>query len=71
VDELAALRVSAITLPERYWLLVQTGDEVLDHREAVAFFAGARQTVIEGGDHGFRHFEAHLEGILRFAAGRP
>jgi predicted esterase YcpF (UPF0227 family) len=71
VEELAALRVMAITRPERYWLLVQTGDEVLDHREAVAFFAGARQTVIEGGDHGFRHFEAHLEGILRFADGRP
>jgi hypothetical protein len=68
-DELRALRVERITRPERYWLLVQTGDEVLDYREAVAFYAGAQQTVIEGGDHGFQGFEGCLPAILEFAAG--
>jgi len=66
-DQLRALKVQRITRPERYWLLAQTGDEVLDYRAAVALYAGARQTVIEGGDHGFQNFESHLGELLRFA----
>jgi hypothetical protein len=66
-DELRALKVERITRPERYWLLVQTGDEVLDYREAVAFFVAAKQTVIEGGDHGFQGFERYLPALLEFA----
>jgi hypothetical protein len=70
-DELRALKIERITRPERYWLLVQTGDEVLDYREAVAFFAGAKQTVIEGGDHGFQGFERYLPALLEFAGVEP
>jgi hypothetical protein len=64
--ELQALKVPAITKPERYLLLVETGDEVLDYREAVAYFAGARQVVLEGGDHGFSHFAEYIPTILEF-----
>lgn len=64
--ELAALDVPAITRPERYLLLVQTGDEVIDYRDAVAYYAGARQIVEQGGDHGFAGFERHLQTILDF-----
>ena len=53
--------------PERYLLLVETGDEVLDYREAVRKYAGARQVVIEGGDHSLRSFPEHLPLILEFA----
>jgi len=63
---LAALDVSAITRPERYLLLVQTGDEVIDYRDAVAYYAGAAQIVENGGDHGFRGFERHFQTILDF-----
>jgi hypothetical protein len=66
-DELRALAVPRITLPERYFLMVQTGDEVLDWREAVAYFGGAFQLVEGGGDHGFANFAAHLPELLRFA----
>ena len=66
-DELRRLAVNRITRPERYWLMVQTGDEVLDYREAVAFYAGAFQLVEGGGDHGFQRFEAQVPAILRFA----
>jgi predicted esterase YcpF (UPF0227 family) len=52
---------------ERYLLLVETGDEVLDYRNAVARYAGAEQVVIRGGDHSFRSFPEHLSRILRFA----
>lgn len=67
IEELKALEVARITRPERYLLLTQTGDEVLDYREAVAKFAGAEQVVIEGGDHAFRDFADHLERVMRFA----
>lgn len=67
-DELRALAVSRLTQPDRYFLLVQAGDEVLDYREAVAFYAGARQFVQGGGDHAFQDFDAQIPAILRFAA---
>ena len=67
-DELRALAVPRITRPGRYFLLVQTGDEVLDYREAVAYYGGAWQHVQGGGDHAFQGFEAQIPAILRFAA---
>jgi predicted esterase YcpF (UPF0227 family) len=53
--------------PSRYLLLAQTGDEVLDYREAVSFYAGAWQRLQGGGDHALRNFEAVIPAILRFA----
>jgi uncharacterized protein len=64
--ELAALDAPAITQPERYLLLAQTGDEVLDYRDAVAYYAGATQIIEDGGDHGFAGFERHFQTILDF-----
>ncbi|MGH8618619.1 MAG: YqiA/YcfP family alpha/beta fold hydrolase [Burkholderiales bacterium] len=65
VDALRALEV-AVTRPERYFLMVTTGDEVLDYRQAVALYRGAPQLVIEGGDHAFREFGAHLPAVFDF-----
>ena len=64
--ELAALDVERITRPERYLLLVQTGDEVLDYRDAVAYYAGATQIIEDDGNHGFAGFERHFQTILDF-----
>jgi len=64
--ELRALEVVAIT-PERYLLLVETGDEILDYRHAVEKYRGAQQLVIEGGDHGFSDFAHYLDTVLVFA----
>jgi hypothetical protein len=53
--------------PQRYLLIVETGDEVLDYRRAVARYAGADQIVVEGGDHSLQSFARHLPRILEFA----
>lgn len=70
VAEFGALEVATIT-PERYLLMVETGDEVLDHRHAVEMYRGARQLVIEGGDHGFSDFADHIEPVLDFCGEFP
>ena len=67
IAQLRAIEVERIARPERYWLLVETGDEVLDYREAVRKYAGARQTVLEGGDHSFSRWNDYLDEVLTFA----
>ena len=68
LDELRALEVAAIT-PKRYFLIVTTGDEVLDYRDAVEKYRDARHLVIEGGDHGFSRFADHVDDVLAFVRG--
>lgn len=53
-----------VTRFENYWLLVQTGDETLDYRDAVKKYAHCKQTIEEGGDHSFQGFENYLEDIV-------
>ena len=53
--------------PERYWLLAETGDEVLDWRQASDFYAGCRQTILEGGDHSFARFPEFIPQIIEYA----
>lgn len=66
LEETRALEVQKIAAPEKYFLLAQTGDEVLDYREAEAFYAGARAVIEDGGDHSFADFARHIPAILRF-----
>lgn len=66
IAELEALQAPRIT-PSRYLLLVETGDEVLDYREAVARYAGAEQRVFDGGDHSFTRFPEMIPQLLEFA----
>jgi predicted esterase YcpF (UPF0227 family) len=68
LDELAALEAGPITVPERYLLVAAKGDELLDWRDMVARYPGARHIVLEGGDHGLSDFASLVDEILRFAA---
>lgn len=71
IGELAELRVAQITRPERYFLLAATGDEVLDYREMVAHYPGARQHVIQGGDHAVSGFRDYVDEVLAFCGVGP
>jgi predicted esterase YcpF (UPF0227 family) len=66
IDELRALQVEKISRPERYFLIAATGDEVLDYRDMVAHYAGARQHVIEGSDHAIPEFARYVDDVLAF-----
>lgn len=66
IDAWRALAVDPVD-PERYLLLLETGDEVLDYRQAVRKYEGARMVIREGGDHTLRSFPEHLPRILAFA----
>jgi len=67
IEELRAIEVPVLSKPARFWLLVEEGDETLDYRQAVARYAGARQTVLPGGDHSFTRWDDYLDPIIEFA----
>ncbi|MEW6515117.1 MAG: YqiA/YcfP family alpha/beta fold hydrolase [Pseudomonadota bacterium] len=67
IDELRALEVPHLSNPSRYWLLAEEGDETLDYRQAVARYAGAKQTVLPGGDHSFTRWDDYLDEVLAYA----
>jgi len=70
IDELKALQVEAITNPGRYFLIAAKGDELLDWREMVDFYSGAKQLVLEGSDHGIADYAEHLPKVLDFISGK-
>ena len=65
--ELEALSVARLTRMERYFLLMRSGDELLDWRDAVALYAGAWQYVLGGGNHGWEDIDGEIPAMLRFA----
>lgn len=66
LQELTRYAVSNITQPERYFLIAATGDEVLDWREMVAHYSGAKQLIIQGSDHGISDFTPYLSQVIAF-----
>lgn len=66
IDELRALQVEKISDPQRYFLIAAKGDELLDWKEMVAFYKGAKQLVLEGSDHGIADYTDHLPAVMDF-----
>ncbi len=66
LDELRALAPAGVSRPGRYLVIVEMGDELLDHRATLEAFAGAHQIVVEGGNHDLASFPTHLPALLEF-----
>ena len=66
VEQLKKYRVKEITKPDRYLLMVQTGDDVLDYNQALEKYPAVPSIVEEGGGHEFADFDRHLETVLAF-----
>lgn len=63
-----SLRAYQVAQPatERCLLMLQTGDELLDYRQALDVYPGAELILEEGGNHGFEGFERHLSYIQQW-----
>ena len=68
--QMAAYHVASPIRPERYLLVVTTGDELLDWRIATARHAGSPHIVVQGSDHGFPEFERYIDDVVRFGDAR-
>ncbi|KKL01871.1 esterase [Rheinheimera mesophila] len=51
---------------DRYLVLLQQGDEVLDYRKALQFYAGCTVDVQPGGDHSYQGYANCLSTIVKF-----
>ena len=66
LEPLHQLEVKQISHPDRYLLMLQTGDELLDYKLAMDRYAGVPSIVEEGGAHEFMGFDRHLDTVLAF-----
>ena len=66
IETLKRIRIETIGKPEKYLVLLQTGDDVLDYRVAKERLKGAKMIIEEGGSHVFKGFENHLKTIENF-----
>lgn len=71
IAQLRALDVAQQAHPERIWLLLESGDQTLDYREALARYPHARQTVLEGGNHSFSRWVDYLDEVIDFIPPPP
>ena len=56
----------SIETQERFLLMVQKGDELLDYSQAVDFLPNATQIIEEDGDHSFINIESKFNSICDF-----
>ena len=63
---LESMDAGQVAHPERLFLLLQTGDETLDYREALVRYPDSPAWIQPGGDHRFQHFEQVVPAILSF-----
>lgn len=58
--------VDVIRHPDRFLVLLQQGDELLDYRQAMWKFQGCQMSVEAGGDHAFQNLTKHFSRITEF-----
>lgn len=66
LNALAAMDEPAPAQPTNLLLMVESGDEVLDYKDAVAYYRDSHQILLQGGNHGFSRFVDLLTFIDAF-----
>ena len=67
IQQLEVMKVGDITEAERYLVLLQTGDETLDYREAESKYKDSHCIIEQGGDHAFVDLERYIPKIMQFS----
>lgn len=67
VEELQGLSAVKFSGRARLWMLAEAGDAVVHYQDALAFYTGARQTVLPGGDHSFTRWRDYLPAVVSWA----
>lgn len=66
LEVLESCEAQVVQSCERLWLMLQTGDEVLDYRLAERRYKKCKQTIEQGGNHSFENYAAWLPEIIDF-----
>jgi hypothetical protein len=69
LDALERLDRPSLGAAERYLVLLQQGDEVLDYRQAAAYYRDKTLHLIPGGNHRFVDFQRYLPLIEEWIEG--
>ena len=71
IDQYMALDPDEIKYKNNYKVLLQTGDEVLDYRDAQSRYQGSDMSIEQQGDHSFINYHQHLASIVQFLMATP
>lgn len=66
LSQLEALVPAKPSVKAQICVLLQTGDEVLDYRQALDFYQNCQLDVQEGGDHSYQGYANRLPDIVKF-----
>jgi len=67
IQQLEVMKVAEITEAQRYLVLLQTGDETLDYRQAELKYKNSQCIIEQGGDHSFVGLERFIPKIMQFS----
>jgi hypothetical protein len=67
IHQLEYMKTDMISSPDRYLVLLQTGDETLDYREAARKYTNTQCIIEKGGNHAFTGFERYIPRIMKFS----
>ena len=65
-QQLLSFDTPVIFNPDRFFVLLQSGDEVLDYQQALNKYHCCQMRVEAGGNHSFIGFDDHLADVCRF-----
>ena len=63
---LKSIERKSLRKEERYLVLLQTGDEILNYKKAAEFFKKYDVVIENGGNHRFENFERHCLKIKKW-----
>jgi hypothetical protein len=66
IDDLKSLEQPTLSEKNNYFVMVQTGDEVLDYQQALTKYKHHKCVVQQGGDHSFIEYDKMLPEIANF-----